>query len=701
MSIILPLAASCLLLLPASLRAQEGTGKAAQEQAAEELPQAEEAAPYPQAGEIVVTAKRGGVPLDYPGGRTVLEKEDLDRYPGASVFEVLRRVPGLNLGIESGDDTKPHIGIRGLNSRRSAYTTVLLDGVPLAPAPYGDTFLGIFPVTFERMDSVDFIRGGAAIRYGPNTVGGILNFHTAPIPSSPTGEAFVRLGSFGDNAEVASAGGTWDPLGLLVTGVHKSRDSFRDDSWSRIYDVAVKTRYALGPDSSLGASFSQYNERSSLEEGLSEAAYAADPDQSVREADFFGRRNSLTLDFTQQTGPESAFELLFYDNAVERDFDVEAPLLPPYTYVRSVHDNFQVPGLEARYFWKTRFLGVDHSLSHSARAVFEDYDADWFNTPIGGGARTVVSDANFGTRAYSFFTEDAIALLPSLTLAPGARFESIRMDSQSNVTGNRFDNDFDIFLPSATATWTGIPRTAVFASYQQSFRPPQFYTLDPSSAFFQKLDPEQARIYEAGVRTEDLDGFRGSVVGYWIGFEDEIAPVTLPSGVIVYQNQDRTAHRGVEIDATYDLSHAWQGLTGLSAYASLGLQKATIEVGANEGNDVPNVPGWTTAWGLAYDHPSGLWAGLEGNSVDESFTHPENFTTTVPNGTQGIQPSRTTWDSAVGWRQRPDGTGFQVKVGVTNLFDSDYFTRQPGATGGITPAPGRRFYVALGYALTF
>jgi Fe(3+) dicitrate transport protein len=144
-----------------------------------------------------VSADRG-VPLRYAGGRDVIDRETLDRYPDGNIITAIRRVPGVYVLPEQGNDGKLHIGIRGNSPRRSGYVTLLVDGVPSAEAPYGSTDVDYLPVSLERVARMDVIRGGASVRYGPNAAAGVVNFVTEPIPERDTLRLFGRYGSDAD-----------------------------------------------------------------------------------------------------------------------------------------------------------------------------------------------------------------------------------------------------------------------------------------------------------------------------------------------------------------------------------------------------------------------------------------------------------------------------------------------------------------------
>ncbi|GHK19085.1 hypothetical protein ECZU03_28740 [Escherichia coli] len=85
-----------------------------------------------------------------------------------------------------------NFGIRGLNPRLTSRSTVLMDGIPVPFAPYGQPQLSLAPVSLGNMDAIDVVRGGGAVRYGPQSVGGVVNFVTRAIPQDFGIEAGVE-----------------------------------------------------------------------------------------------------------------------------------------------------------------------------------------------------------------------------------------------------------------------------------------------------------------------------------------------------------------------------------------------------------------------------------------------------------------------------------------------------------------------------
>ena len=174
---------------------------------------------HPVAGSWLGTGLHDSVKR-FAGARTVVDRQRIEASGAASIGDAMRRIPGVQVTDNSGtagSSVSLNIGVRGLTGRYSPRSTVLLDGVPLAVAPYGQPQLSFAPTSLSNIESIDVVRGGGAVRYGPQNVGGIINFSTRAIPSEAGlhGEAGVRYTAYdhggGDSAQYnAFLGGTGD-----------------------------------------------------------------------------------------------------------------------------------------------------------------------------------------------------------------------------------------------------------------------------------------------------------------------------------------------------------------------------------------------------------------------------------------------------------------------------------------------------------
>jgi Fe(3+) dicitrate transport protein len=253
---------------------------------------AAEAGEAPQIiGSIVVTATKAQA-IDVGGSVHLLDQQDLDRFSYGDIHRALRQVPGVYIQEEEGFGLRPNIGIRGSGTDRASRIAVMEDGVLVAPAPYAAPAAYYFP-RLTRISGIEISKGPAAIKYGPLTVGGAINFYSTPIPDVPAGSAAGRVellaGNHGGRRAHGSVGG-WVPLGGglevggLVETLYEASDGFKHidaggETGFEITDLVGK----LGLRSTDGVhalelKYQRYDERSDETYlGLALSDFRADP----------------------------------------------------------------------------------------------------------------------------------------------------------------------------------------------------------------------------------------------------------------------------------------------------------------------------------------------------------------------------------------------------------------------------------------
>lgn len=180
---------------------------------------------------VLIIESEGSAPR-VAGSAQVVGAEVLERYAYDNVEQALAQVPGVSTRNEDGFGLRPNIGIRGANSDRSAKITLMEDGILLAPAPYAAPAAYYFPM-MARITGVEVIKGAAATRHGPQTVGGALNLLSRPIPQTTSGAVELAGGSYLTGRAHGWGGGRWGagPLGevgLMLEGVHLRSDGFKE-----------------------------------------------------------------------------------------------------------------------------------------------------------------------------------------------------------------------------------------------------------------------------------------------------------------------------------------------------------------------------------------------------------------------------------------------------------------------------------------
>ncbi len=129
--------------------------------------------------EITITGTRVQA-IGLTGAGHVIEAEKLRQFNYTDIQQIVREIPGVSVQVEDGYGLRPNLSIRGTATERSGRITLLEDNVLIAPAPYSAPSAYYFP-TAGRMSQVEVLKGSSAIKQGPYTVGGAMNFLSTDI----------------------------------------------------------------------------------------------------------------------------------------------------------------------------------------------------------------------------------------------------------------------------------------------------------------------------------------------------------------------------------------------------------------------------------------------------------------------------------------------------------------------------------------
>lgn len=665
-------------------------------------PPPQEQQPEGRLPEVLVTespeadaARLETVPLDSMGGRDRIGPKTLQKSSAMNVQEAMRRSPGVFLQEETGSDSLPNISMRGVtNGADGAWRSISLgmyaDGIPLAPAPYGAPGNSLFPLTSERIYAIDLIRGGGAVRYGPNNVAGVVNFMTRPIPDEPTLVTRVRYDTFDNKSYYTAAGGTAGNFGVLVEGVYKDGQSFRSGGDYVIENYAVKTRYALSDKVRLFGQIETFDDETHLSDGLTLIAYQNDPSQTLSPRNRFqGTQDRVNLKLEWDVDDDTQFELITYWYDGNRTFFLGSPTFygnTPPTFIQATPRPMRTFAVQPQVT-KTWSLGggATNELHVGMRYLQEDIVRNVTRYPAAGGSQ-LRSEEQYDYYTGSLWVENAVRW-DGWSVTPGVRFEYVEVDARSRfnlnpaLIGVQVEKDFTEALPSLYVGKQLAEHWAVFAGAQSTFAAPQApqisITTNP-----QEVGAQYAWNYEVGTRANtenELFGF--DLTLFQIEYSDRL--VQDPAQFDVFVNAGSSRHRGVELGLDSNLEAL--GLKGVTLWGSGAYNDSRFTNGAFDGNRFPGAPEWLFAWGGRYEHElTGLWIGLDGAYVGPAYTDAANTVAIDPNGTLGLRPSYAIWNASVGWEHAIDAKNeVSVLVGGRNVFDEEYF--EPRSGRGIFP----------------
>lgn len=160
------------------------------------------------------------------GAVQLLDEDDLEDRNLDDPEAIVQELPGTQVRTEDGYGLRPNIGVRGASSERSRKLTLMEDGVLFGPAPYAAPAAYYFPL-MTRMVGLELSKGPSTVLYGPNTIGGALNFQSRSVPDALSGAIDLGLGSHLYRRAHAWIGSSNDWGGFLLEGVMIGADGFK------------------------------------------------------------------------------------------------------------------------------------------------------------------------------------------------------------------------------------------------------------------------------------------------------------------------------------------------------------------------------------------------------------------------------------------------------------------------------------------
>ncbi|MFL6709238.1 MAG: TonB-dependent receptor family protein [Massilia sp.] len=633
---------------------------------------------------------------NFAGARTVVQKADIEDSGASSIGDVLRRIPGVQSTDNSGTAGSAislNIGVRGLTGRYSPRSTVLLDGVPLAVAPYGQPQLSFAPVSLNNIEAIDVVRGGGAVRYGPQNVGGIINFTSRSIPDGPgiTGDASVRYNDFKGgqhntqtSAFVGSTNADGVGVALLYSGLRGSE--WRAGSDEKVDDVAIKLRYQISPGAQLTGKLSYYDVHSNTPGGLTVAQFNADPFQNTRPTDYWsGSRKGIDLGYLNSLSTDREVEVKFYYNDSSRESGLINAARTQNTYQPR---NYQVLGIEPRYTQRIKAGAFTHDITAGYRYLQERGDDNSFVTTIASNKTGPVSSFDNSTDAHAVYVDDRIAY-QAWRITPGVRFEHISSERSDRSTGQQFETRNNKPLPTVSVAYLATPALTIFSNYGTSFGPVQNLQLNSQSAS-NPLAPELAKTVEFGARYKDAAwSFEGTA--YQLRFDNQITQVP---GIVpaTFRNIGATRHEGIETALDYRFARDG-ALAGVSVYANYNYTRAIQQSGATSGLDVPFYSRNTGTIGARY--ASGpLTLNLSGTGQSAQYADAANTVAEALDASTGRIPGFHVWNAQAGWKFAGQPR-YDLLAGVNNLADARYYTRNVDGNPGRMVGSPRTAYVQL------
>ena len=575
---------------------------------------------------------------------SVLTREDIRRSGAATLPDVLRMIPGLQVARVGSRDWA--VSARGFNQQSANKLLLLVDGRSVYSPIFAGVFWDALAFPMDEIERIEVIRGPGATMWGANAVNGVVNVVTRPAGESSGGRVLVgagtqlrAIGGARYGARVGSVdfrvngGGRVRDPSLLADG----EDAFDDWRFGQIGfrldgSPSPRSSWTVQGDAHRGAG----DHRLLLPTSVPPHTEVVVDELRIDGINLLGR-------WTQQTSARSEVTVQAYYDRARRE---QTPLFGTMTVNQ-----------------------IDVDAQHRF-ALGERHEVIW-----GGGYRRMSDDVT-GARGIGFepasrtsdlwtvFVQGNLALVPDrLSVTVGTKFE------HSEFSGGDLQ-------PNVRLLWQPSAVHSAWAAVSRAMRTPSRIDADAVADAALTGSPVQARLvgsddygaeeliaYEAGYRLEPAVSLSFDAAMFYNAYDDlrTIAPggPLPPEGddprpIVPFDVNNDAYGRSYGIE----LAGTWRASRHARLRASYSrLEVRTAIVAGAPANSTPEVvegsdPEHTvTAW-LAVDLPASLELDLLGRHVGELRTRDI--------------PAYTTADVRLGWRAT---SRFELSLVVHDLLE--------------------------------
>ncbi len=480
--------------------------------------------------EVTSVAGVGQSWLKTPAAMYVVTNDDIRRSGHQSIAEVLRLVPGVQVGRINANQWS--VGIRGLNSRFTSNLLVLIDGRSVYDPLFSGVFWNAQDLILNDLDRIEVIRGPGATLWGANAVNGVINITTKSAKETQGGYVKTLVGTEQRTTAAMRYGGQIDHNAYYrVWAKYTNRDQFEDAAGRNRPDDWDLAQGGLrldidGPDHTTVTLDARVFNSDRIGEGV---RFAVPP-------------GPLTTAVKDGDGHTSGGHFLLRVH--------HAPTQTQDWTFQVYYDRFNITDTSG---FRTKRDTVDldfrqHWVSDDQHEIVWGLAFRHWDDRTRAGQAISLNPRSKDISKYSGFIQDTISLVPeTLFLIVGSKFEY---------------NDFTGFelQPTGRLSWTPDDRQTLWAAISRPVRTPSrladgvVRTIDfflPSLLSGNSdLDATNLTAYEWGYRTNVTDAITLDMTAFYFEYDDLIS---IPStGFGSFSNAGEAESYGIELAATWN-----------------------------------------------------------------------------------------------------------------------------------------------------
>ncbi len=681
--------------------------------------------------QLIIQGSRQGVFGHIPGSVARMDAGDLKKMGPLSANEALRGFTGLHIRDEEGAGLRINLGVRGLDPDRSRNVLILEDGIPVALKPYGEPEMYYSPA-IERMTGLEVIKSSGQIAYGPQTIGGVMNYITADPPDEFGGRFRLQAGGGGYFTAMAQTGTTEGNTGVVLNYLYKRADQLGYVAFD-IHDINAKVKIDFNERSGVQLKLGTYRETSnSTYIGLTQTMYDRGGQDHVRMAPddrLNVSRESASVVYHYRIHSGLRLSTTVFGYKVSRDwrrqdfsYDPDAPNRTGVVwgdpsvpggaiYMQSGTGNrnrsFEVYGVEPRF--SLSYGGItdgNHRLRGGVRVMRERAYEQRINGSRPDASSGVLQNDEIRTgTGYSGFLQNENQISQRLSVSTGLRMEHYVYERE--ILRARFAGELtDTSVVNRSSTTALIPglgfnynidqELTLFGGLHRGYSPPRVKDAITNTGEVIELDAELSWNSELGLRYRSTHWLSGELTAFFMDFSNQIIPVSESAGGTGagLVNGGETRHYGLELQVGIDFSHLlaegyrleWvSGLTGLRSFFNsdrfFEIEGQSVNA---KNNRSPYAPQFIGHQRISASSPGGWGIQLNGHFTGSQYSDVLNTHTPTPDGRTGKIGSQFHLNANLLYEWK--STGITFNLAVKNATDSRHIiSRRPAGIRVSTP----------------
>lgn len=686
--------------------------------------------------QVVVTASReASLRTESPVAISKITTAIINDTKPVLITELINKVPGvvmLNYNNEQhAMSIRQPMGV-------SPYFLYMEDGIPVRP-------MGVFnhnaliEMNVFSISNVEVVKGPASSLYGPEAVGGAINFITHRPTAVPTARLGIQADQWGYRRFQYSGGGMISKkLGIYMSGFEaRQRDAWQAFSDYNKSSFNGRMDYSLTDKTKFTFSFSGNEYYSDMSGNVDSIAfynreYTSNTDFTYRKV--HSQRTRLTTTHYWNTKNETGITFFYRSNYIEQNPNYAIRWQPGSNIAAGEvnRNSFYSTGFIAQHSVRFNFLDarllVGSSMDHSPvnywayrveleAQLREDRRSVQRYILLAGWPDDFIVNYHADLKNSALYSQFEINPVERLKATVGLRYDRMAFDYTNYLDQSTGRKAYGRFTPKVGATYDMANGKGFYMNYSQGFSPPGLTAIfrrrpavspGAPAEFYYNLEPARFDNFEIGGWSSLFrDKVYLDVALYHMDGHKELLNIRQPDNSYDYQSAGRTLHRGIEYSITYKPHYQWfirfGGTNALHRFTEFTISTRSADAIKNvNGNDMPQSPRWIANSEVIYKpaYIKGLRLSLEWQRISAWYQDQVNHVKYDDKSFFGLKGvSYLNLRAGYAWKS------IELFMNVMNITDELYANAATRGNSAVdrttfTPAAPRTFVMGVQYGFS-